>query len=154
MGHAGKGRLCCVHNNEITRISANTVLDRDCVYSLQSNFVNKSIKLNKMKLAILAGCHTYGTDSTYGNLPSKLRNLEVDCIISFENSIYVNYAGYFVNRIAKYLDDGKTVSAAITGAKADTKSYYNNAANAIKTVDCVKISGTSSIKIEPAAYGS
>ncbi len=150
--HAGPGRMATVSNGQITRLSAKAVAD-DAVYSLAYNFDNTTNKLKKIKVAYWLGCNTYGTDSTYGSLNQKSIDLGVDAAITHTDETYPSRSNLFAYKFYWYLYDGVTVSQALLDAKAFALSQYNNDAEVTVTVKTY-VSGSSSTKIVPAAYGS
>lgn len=153
-GHSGKGRVVCVDNsNNITRLTANAQAATNA-YSLEYNFDNTTGKLKKMRLAWFQGCHTYGTDSTYGSLNTKCSDLGVDCIITQNDSTYASRSTYFAYSFFWYINNRTdlTVSQALAEAKANVLANYDDEYTQA-TLD-TKFTGTSSIKLKPAAYGS
>lgn len=156
-GHANKGRVVCFdNNNKLTRIAANGTSPSNN-YSLEYNYENTTNKLKKMRFAHYAGCHTYGTDSTYGNLTTKSYNCLVDVVVTHRDYFYATPGTYFSYLIFYYgrtQSSSTTIKSNVESAVSYALSYYGNNAQAIETLN-VHIGGRdTSSKFKPASYGS
>ena len=159
-GHAGKGRVVCIdNNNNVTRISASAV-NNNSVYSLEYNFENTTNQLKRLRFAYWMGCNTYGSDTTYGSLNAKSTTLGVDCNVTHNDNTWPSYSNYYLYCVAVYSDQGQTVPTAISNAKAWCYSYYNATAGSGNEVDRTLKSaiirgttGYTNVAFEPAGYG-
>jgi hypothetical protein len=87
--------------------------------------------VDKMRLAIVAGCDTANTDVRFGSLPDVGRELGIDSVVTFAELVYYpadcaqsaygcDYSGnYFWKRAGGYLEAGDTVRDALSKATAD-----------------------------------
>jgi len=109
-------------------------------------------QLNDMALAVFLGCDTANTGSTSGNLLSTSRSRGVDTAIGFSQDVTAPQTGYWSNRFWYYLDNGYSVSSAISSADADNAAnfgIYNQGG-----MNTHIVQGNSYIVIDPARAGA
>lgn len=159
--HGNAGIVCCPYYDsgtsswKMTYLSATNTQSDSIAVSLNSLYSGTTDKLKKVRFAYFGSCYSANTATTnagWGNLLSTCNSLGVDCSLGFTNTITTNRHIYFSERMIIYygMDSNNTVSACASSAKADTYSTYGDYGG----VDSYSFSGSSSIKLVPAAYGT
>ncbi|MDO8588927.1 MAG: hypothetical protein Q7T82_18020, partial [Armatimonadota bacterium] len=94
-GHAGPGGLKCANDGagEESYLLAATCGDPGCPVCDAPSVAVGDINLGQCKLAVLMGCHS-GCTGVHGNLPERLLDRGVACVVGFNNTItYSSGAG-------------------------------------------------------------
>lgn len=124
-------------------------------------------QINKVLLAIFAGCHTANTDpgddqgnNKQGNLILMSANKGVDSVIGFQQMIYYppdnsdHYGNYFFMRFWMYTNFNNTLAHSLVYARDDLYSLYNQyyGFNSFHFAGQSQTPGA--IRLYPVRYGS
>lgn len=152
IGHGLPGILWCTSSNYY--LSAYNVPSDPYNYSLQGKFAGATNKLKNIRFAYYGACHSDEFSSIYGRLTTySTYNLNARSALGFSDEIYHAVATYFEERLFAWLDTAISVQAARDNAINDcyiqfgvNHVYYSN-------VWTANITGSTTTKLEPAAYG-